>query len=552
MKKQIINLAILIFTTSFLNAQTTVGLIQHDLGSTDSGYVLFAPMKSKNTYLIDKCGKQVKTWTSNNTPALSCYLLPDGSLLRTGNINNPNFNTAGTGGLIEKKDWNGNITWSYIFSDSINCQHHDIKPLPNGNVLLIVWELKTNTQAIEQGRNPSLISSVVWSEKISEIQPVGLNGGNIVWEWKLWDHLIQDFDSTKSNYGSVSTNPQLLNINYNAGVAKTDWIHLNSVDYNPELDQIILSAHNFNEVWIIDHSTTTIQAASHLGGKSGNGGDLIYRWGNPQTYKNGTAADQKLFGQHNARWLEKGLPYENQIMIFNNGLNRTGGDYSTVEIINPPVIGYNYVSTLPYLPSTTSWKYNDGNTKNLSAGNISGAQPLPNGNVLITNGPVGTFIEIDSTGKTVWKYSSPVSNTGIIAQGANAIQNIVFKSIFYPNNYSGFAGRTLIPGKTIETINLVSDSCNMKTNNIDIETLYSISIFPNPACDFINIQNISNSDKNINIELYDLIGALIQKHALKVGTTNTVLDSKNLNSGNYLLKISSDQHLMVKKITIVK
>ncbi len=552
MKKQIINLAFLFYSCSLLNAQTTVGLIQHDLGSIDSGYVLFAPMKSKNTYLIDKCGKLVKTWTSNTTPALSCYLLADGSLLRTGNMNNPNFSTAGTGGLLEKLDWNGNVTWSYTFSDSINCQHHDIKPLPNGNVLLIVWELKTNTQAIEQGRNPTLLSSVLWSEKISEIQPEGLNGGNIVWEWKLWDHLIQDFDSTKPNYGSVSNNPQLFNINYNAGVAKTDWIHLNSVEYNPELDQIVLSAHNFNEVWIIDHSTTTIQAASHLGGKSGKGGDLIYRWGNPQAYKNGIAADQKLFGQHNARWIEKGLPYENQIMIFNNGLNRTGGDYSTVEIINPPVIGYNYVPTLPYLPSTTSWKYNDGNTNNLSAGNISGAQPLPNGNVLVTNGPVGTFIEIDSTGKTVWKYSSPVSNSGIIAQGANAIQNIVFKSIFYPNNYSGFAGRTLVSGKTIEAINLVSDSCKMKTNNIDITTLLSISIFPNPACDFINIQNLSNSDKNINIELYDLIGALIQKHTLKVGTTNAILDIKNLNSGNYLLKISSDQHLMVKKITIVK
>ena len=92
----------------------------------------------------------------------------------------------------------------------------------------------------------------------------------------------------------------------------------------------------------------------------------------------------------------------------------------------------------------------------------------------------------------------------------------------------------------------------MKSNNIDITTLLSISIFPNPACDFINIQNLSNSDKNINIELYDLIGALIQKHTLKVGTTNAVLDIKNLNSGNYLLKISSDQHLMVKKITIIK
>jgi hypothetical protein len=37
-------------------------------------------------------------------------------------------------------------------------------------------------------------------------------------------------------------------------------------------------------LWVIDHQTTTAQAASHTGGRYNKGGDLLYRWGNPQTY----------------------------------------------------------------------------------------------------------------------------------------------------------------------------------------------------------------------------------------------------------------------------
>ena len=272
----------------------TIGLIQHDIGTLDDGYVLFAPILSTNTYLIDKCGKQVKSWPSTYRPGQSCYILPDGTLLRSGNTNNTTFNAGGKGGIIQKIDWNGNVTWNYTISSTTECQHHDIKALPNGNVLAIVWESKTNTEAIAQGRNPSLVPTTVWSEKIIEIQPVGATGGNIVWEWHVWDHLIQDYDNSKPNFGTVSNNPQLINLNFSASATNSDWIHLNSIDYNPTLDQIILSSHEFDEIWIIDHSTTTTQAASHTGGNSGKGGDLLYRWGNPRAYNNGTVADQKF------------------------------------------------------------------------------------------------------------------------------------------------------------------------------------------------------------------------------------------------------------------
>ncbi|NBU82424.1 MAG: hypothetical protein EBS55_12325, partial [Flavobacteriaceae bacterium] len=504
MKKTYLFIVLAIVTNSF---SQTIGLIQHNIGSLDNGYVLFAPINSNTTYLIDKCGKQVKSWPSNYRPGQSVYILPDGTLLHTGNANNTTFNAGGKGGVIEKIDWNGNVTWSYTISDATKCQHHDAKILPNGNVLVIAWEKKTNTEAIAAGRNPSLVPSTLWSEQILEIQPVGANGGNVVWEWHLWNHLVQDYDATKSNYNNVTANPQLMNLNYNASSTTNDWVHMNSIDYNPNLDQILVSTHNFNEIWIIDHSTTSAQAASHTGGNSGKGGDLLYRWGNPLTYNVGTTT--QLFGQHNARWIESGFPFENQIMIFNNGAGRTGGNYSTVEIINPPVNGYNYLGTLPYLPSTTSWNYNYGNPNTLYAMNISGAQQLSNGNVLICNGPSGIFTEVNNTGTTLWKYVNPIGNTGIAAQGTTPTQNTVFRCNYYPNNYSGFAGHTLTAGNTIENSNTVSTSCSLTLATTENNLSETIKIYPNPAKDYITISWDNLEINYASVTLINNLGQIV-------------------------------------------
>jgi hypothetical protein len=534
-----------------LQAQT-VGLQQHSSGSLDDGYILFAPISGTTTYLVDKCGKQVKNWPSTYRPGQSCYILSDGTLLRTGNNNNTTFNAGGKGGVIEKIDWNGNVTWSYTISDATKCQHHDIKALPNGNILIIAWESKTSTQAIAQGRNPSIITPTIWSEQILEIQPVGTNGANIVWEWHLWDHLIQDYDNTKSNFGVINTNPQRININYNASTTNLDWIHLNSVDYNPVLDQILISSHAFNEVWIIDHSTTTAQAATNTGGNSGKGGDLLYRWGNPQAYNNGVTANQKLFGQHNARWIENGFPNANEIMIFNNGNGRTGGNYSTVDIINPPVNGFNYTATLPYLPNAITWTYNNGNPNVLYAQNISGAQPLSNGNVLICNGPTGIFTEVTTAGTTVWKYTNPIGNNGnIITQGTTPTQNPVFRCTYYPSNYTGFSTHTLITGNSIESSNSVSASCSLVLSNNSFEDDNAIKIYPNPVNEFLTL-NVENNAEGFDLELYNELGQVVLKSKISIGTLSKTLNLNSLNSGIYFLKVNNSKGSSSYKIMKVK
>jgi len=549
MKNPLLNICLTFFIASTLNSQTTVGLIQHNPGTLDDGFVLFAPTRSNTTYLIDRCGKEVKSWTSTYNPGLSCYLLSDGTLLRTGVVQSQSFNAGGHGGVIEKIDWNGNVIWTYFISDATNWQHHDVKALPNGNILVIAWESKTNTQAIAKGRNPLLVPTTLWSEQILEIQPTGATGGNIVWEWHLWDHLIQDFDNTKPDFGAVNTNPQLLNINYNATAGNSDWIHLNSIDYNVALDQILVSSRVLNEIWVIDHSTSSSEAASHSGGNSGNGGDFLFRWGNPLAYNTGTST--QFFGQHNAQWIQTGLPYENQIMVFNNGNGRTGGNYSTIEIINPPVDGFNYTSSLPYLPTTTSWIYNDGNPNNFYAQLTSGCQQLSNGNVLFCNGPKGTFKEISASGTILWEYINPVSVTGILTQGSTAASNSAFRCTFYPSSYSGFNNQLFLSPTIIENSNSVSSTCTLSTT-IDEETIgeEAIFVYPNPAKEFINVEFSGLNYENISIEITDVFGKVVQKEISKNENQMFNLNVSSLAAGYYVLKISSGNSVIQKKIII--
>jgi hypothetical protein len=430
MKKRLIGILFCMFLTTpgILALTGELRGSQNKAGPFD-GYTLFAPAQSTTTYLINISGEAVHTWNSAYNPRLSVYLLETGHLLRTAKMSvNPTFDAGGAGGGVEEIDWDGNVVWDFEYSTDQYCLHHDIEGLPNGNVLMVAWEYKTAAEAIAAGRDPALVTDALWPDHIIEVEPTGATGGNIVWEWHVWDHLIQDHDPSKDNYGDVGDHPELIDINFGGGV---DWNHINSVDYNQELDQIILSAHAFDEIWVIDHSTTTEEAAGHTGGNSGKGGDLLYRWGNPQAYRAGDAADQKFFRQHDAGWIEPGLPGEGNILVFNNGAGRPEGNYSSVDEIVPPVDSTgNYYLTpdSAYGPEDQVWIYTANPPGDLFALNISGAQRLPDGNTLITDGPHGVFFEVTPAGDMVWEYVNPFPNPN---------QNRVFKALRYAPDYPG-------------------------------------------------------------------------------------------------------------------
>ncbi|MCH2106021.1 MAG: aryl-sulfate sulfotransferase [Planctomycetes bacterium] len=382
------------------------------------GLTLFQPNNSSTAYLINMDGSVHHSWVGPASPGLSVYLLPDGDLLRTLRVGT---GPGGTGGAVERVSWDGVLEWQFEYNQPNQyLQHHDIELLPNGNILMVAWDYRPQAEAVAEGRNPNTISGgQILSDSIIEVQPTGPNSGQIVWAWYAWDHLIQDFDSSANNYGVVGDHPELIDLNYPPGVGGggggpggggngTDWLHLNSVDYNAELDQIVVSVHNTDEIWVIDHSTTMEEAAGHTGGNSGKGGDLLYRWGNPAAYDQGTAGDQELFGQHDAQWITDELPGAGDILIFNNGLGAPGPNASSVDQITPPVDGsgsYAYTPGTAYGPTSLSWQYIAPNPTTFYSQNISGCQRLPNGNTLICSGRQGWFFEVTAAGQLVWEYT---------------------------------------------------------------------------------------------------------------------------------------------------
>ena len=444
------------------NETWTVGLIYCN-GNVQPGYTLFSPMGLETSYLIDQYGREVHSWTSpGEHPGLVSYLLDDGSILRPVNLGNNQpgeFSAGGSMGGFERISWDGQLEWFWTFSSETYRSHHDIEPLPNGNILIIAWEYINSTEAEEKGKilsNKSLKqlgSSSVWPDKVLEIKPVGNDDAEIVWEWSFWDHTIQDVDEAKNNYGNISEHPELLDINFGN---EQDWLHCNGIDYNHILDQIVLSCKSSNEIYIIDHSTTTEEARGSTGGNSGMGGDILYRYGNPENYGRGDFNDQLLFGQHDARWIEEGYPDAGKLMIFNNG-NGRNVSYSSVDVINLPFNGTNYdiENNQSFGPENLSWTWDIGT--DMYSPIISGSTRLANGNTLITVGVQGTFIEVDYQGNIVWKYISPVS-TDIMNQGdsIDAAANNVFKVARYDGNHPGLKGRELIPIDYIENWN---DQC---------------------------------------------------------------------------------------------
>jgi hypothetical protein len=189
-----------------------------------------------------------------------------------------------------------------------------------------------------------------------------------------------------------------------------DWTHVNSVAYNAELDQIMISVRAFSELWILDHATTTADAKAHTGGKRGKGGDLLYRWGNPAAYRAGTKADQRFFAQHDAQWIPKGYPGAGHALVFNNGGGRADGNYSSVDEIALAVDAQGNYTREPgkaFEPRNVVWSYSAPNKSEFFAFIMSGANRLPNGSTLICESMSGTIFEVTPQGETVWKYANP-------------------------------------------------------------------------------------------------------------------------------------------------
>jgi hypothetical protein len=437
----------------------TVGLTRCQTGVTD-GYLLYPVKHRGDVYLINRLGEIVHHWNKSlYEPGQSCYLRDNGNLVRAAMPKGGFSIGGGEGGRLEEYDWDDNLVWAFDFASPSGMTHHDFTILPSGNLLMLAVEKKEASAAAAVGFDTTkLQDGYVAPEMVIEVKKTGDTTFEVVWEWHVWDHLVQNSNPSLADYGDPKQFPGRLEVK---GGGPAFWNHANSIKYNPSLDQIIISARSHNEFWVIDHSTTTAEAATHSGGKYSKGGDFLYRWGNPSTYGAGNSSNQQLYQQHDAQWIEPDYPGAGNILIFNNGLGRPDGAYSSIDELIPPVDSNgNYPSITSgqaWGPSGLTWQFIASPPTNFYSPEISGAQRLPTGNTLVCEGVTGRFFEVTSDGQIVWEYVNPVNNAGPMSQYEKAPldpkghpENAVFKGHWYPLDFPGFSERDLSPQGVIE------------------------------------------------------------------------------------------------------
>ncbi|MFT7614879.1 MAG: hypothetical protein ACI9J3_003866 [Parvicellaceae bacterium] len=485
----------------------------HLIGQTSfNGFALYNELGSNTSYLIDKDGNIAHNWSCAESGNYAVKLTDNGNIVRGASYSGNILTGAAIGGLIQELDASANVVWEYIYSDASHCSHHDFCLMPNGNVILTAWEVKTGSEMDASG---STASDESWPTHFVELQPDGAGSANIIWEWHMWDHLIQDHDSTKANYGVVADNPQLMDINAvpkfsNDGFFGYDWFHVNGINYNESLDQLVFTSRMGSEFYIIDHSTTSAEAATNSGGNSGMGGDLLYRWGNPANY--GAPGTQMIpAAVHDPQWVKPGRPYAGYIQFFNNeGVNSNS---SSVDLILAPESGntYSWTPGTSYAPTTFTKRHN---AVAFSSGQ-SASDRMSNGNVFVAVS--GEYMyEVDSNDNMVWQYNAGPA-----------------KAFRYECDHVGL------------TALLGADPCNLvSVGELDDK---DISIYPNPSKGMFNITGIELNTE-MEIRVYDAFGSLV----LVSQNTNSV-NLQDQPNGFYMVNVILEgTKLFRKKIVLMK
>mmetsp|Transcript_65744 Transcript_65744/g.183099 ORF Transcript_65744/g.183099 Transcript_65744/m.183099 type:complete len:513 (+) Transcript_65744:69-1607(+) len=486
----------------------TVGVVHLAAGKAFAGLTLFN--QGVETFLIDEDGRAINTWRSKRT-VFASYLLPNGHLVRDGNDSDlaTTFNAGGAAGYIEEVTWENELVWSFAaLPYSRYLTHHDIEPMPNGHVLVLLWERRTKEECIRAGRKSEFLpDDEVWDQMVWELAPNGRGGADVVWQWSLFDHLVQDADPSKENFGQIHAHPELFDINacppggklgcrnqglvgprgrlsdtapdsadkitgfcqprssFGAtGTGEKDWSHCNGLCYDAHRDQIIQSFNIHSEILIIDHSTTTDEARGHSGGRYGRGGDFLFRWGNPSNYRCGTRTDQMLYNQHSCRLgrvNESG--FSTSVLVFNNGRVPDRHWSSVDELELPEEVPGSGIYTLPapgmaFGPEKFTWSYGPrvGRLGSFYCTHISCCERLDNGNTLVVQGPQGIITEVTPSGEEVWRYVVPVSSGSkakavcITRQGDERVlpsdlSFTLFQVKKYPLSYAPFVERGITP-----------------------------------------------------------------------------------------------------------
>jgi hypothetical protein len=321
-----------------------VGLRGYDPDRASPGFTLFAPSAETNrtVYLIDLRGEVVHSWEMPYPPGYA-YLTERGRLFYNGKI--PSQSRIGRAaymcGAALEMDWNGKVLWEVHHPEHT----HDGIRLKNGNVLLICKKplAEEIVQRVSGGRPGTEYDN---GKMIGDYLVEMTTGGNIVWEWRAWEHL----DPVKDGITAVQDDRDV-------------WTLANGVSEMPD-GNILLSFRHISTVVMIDRQT----------------GAIYWKLGAPP-----------LSGQHAPYMLANG-----NVLLFDNGPHRLDATFPFSRVLEIDPATKNIV-----------WKFQEAIPSNFFSPRISNAQRLPNGNTLIDEGWFGRFFEVTPQGDVVWEYVNP-------------------------------------------------------------------------------------------------------------------------------------------------
>ncbi len=496
------------------------------------GYILCGAYSGRSTVLIDKNGECIHTWNHDKLQdtlnGYSCYLLENGNLLRTAQVV-ASKKLAGAmpwQGAINEVDPSGNIVWRYVLSNDTFTLHHDIKLLPNGNVLATSFMVQTKAQMTAAGVDTNLLRSggngkFMLSEKIIEIRPRRPEGGDIVWQWVMFDHVVAR--------EKAAAHPECISGAIVGGLYNlTQWVHLNGLDYDSSSDLIVFSSRVFSELYVIDHGTTMLEASGHTGGARGKGGDILYRWGRPANY--GTSGGATIDCLHCPTWIPPGSPGAGHIMFFHN--NTMAAQSEVIEIA-PPFENGNFQNSpgQAFGPQEPAWKFAPKDSFNspfmssamrMPSGNTLAHEAYPQGNIMDTSAN-SILREITPDKKIVWKYTLRIRSgleASLMGEGAKQWYNTA-KIMYYPGNFAGVA-------------NLLT-----RRNGIQTGSKSSVEMKRPPAVNrdrkdgLIDFMNVAGSA----IRIFSLQGREIASAFPETG--RFTLSSPRLRPGIFLIKFDS-------------
>ena len=366
--------------------------------------------------LVDMNGRIVKLWSGvHGNPVKP---LPGGQILASAGTINKHLPGASCAEKMLQVDWDGNVVWSYYKNKEMkdengnpvmaSCHHHDFEregtasgcytpasePKKSGKTILLthnhIYDLRISDK-------------LLLDERIIEID----EDGKLLWEWNASEHL-EEYGLSDAARRAMSGNP----------TPGGDWIHLNAVstlgpnrhydsgDWRFAPDNLICSSRQFSELFIIDKRS----------------GKLVWRLGPDFSISPELRRIGQIIGQHQAHMIPAGLPGEGNILVFDNG---SFGGFGAPDGVSPDGTNnlrrhYSRVLEIDPVTYELKWEYVKGQRDGeqihaMSAGVffsafISGAQRLPNGNTLITQGADGIVQEVTPEKTVVWEYVNPIRN----------------------------------------------------------------------------------------------------------------------------------------------